>query len=104
MNRRGRLNHAGGAALVAHEGVDDVFRFHLVSGAELPVGEDLTHGTGEILQQIDGVNSLVDQRAAAFDRPGTLARPIVVGLWSVPFHITVGLQNLSEPAVVDGLS
>ena len=61
--------------------------------------DDRPHQPGE---QIDAVNRLVHQRAAAVERPGAAPRPaVVVLLRAKPFHVGIADREPAEAAGVD---
>ena len=87
---------------IAQQGRDHVFGFDLVQRAQLPVAEQLLHGPGQPAQNIDLVDRLVDQRAAAFGCPASLDRAGVIFGATGTTSRSVGLQDLAQPAVGDG--
>ena len=78
---------------------DDVFRFDLMKGAELPHAIDIAgDGTGEPAEDIDAVNGLVDQGAAALGGPAALHRARVVFGRAIPLDVTIALEETAEAA------
>src|ERR1700730_10719592 len=48
------------------------------------------------------MNSLIDQRAAAFGGPASFDRARVVSGRAKPLNVRVGLKNLAQPSTIDG--
>src|ERR1022692_5164010 len=98
----GGLDHAGGARGIMHHRVHYVLRFDLVQSAKLPDRIQLAHRAGQPAQDIDLVNRLVDQRAAALGLPTTLDRPRVVFRRPVPLYVTIAFEQLAQASGGDG--
>src|SRR5579883_1903704 len=96
------LDHARGAVGKAKHGVDYILRFDLVPRAQLPGAEQLVHRPGQPAQDIDLVDRLIDQRAAALRLPTALDGPRIIFGRTEPLHIGVALQELAEPSGGDG--
>lgn len=72
------------------------------SSGDVPMnGFDVTH---DPLERIDGMNRLVDERAATVERPGTAPAPIgiVVVLSAVPMYRRIAQDETPEIASLDG--
>src|SRR5262249_35917107 len=95
------LHDAGRAAGEFQDGVHDIFALDLVQCAELPDAEDFLHGAGEPADDIDAVDRLVDERAAAFGLPASFDRARVGFGGAVPLDITICLQKLAYAAAGD---
>jgi peptidyl-prolyl cis-trans isomerase SurA len=98
----GGLNDAGGAVAVAEQGVDDVFRFDFVQRAELPHAVQVLDGPGQPAEDVDLVDGLIDECAAAFDGPAALDGTAVVFGGTKPFDVGVALEQAAEASGVDG--
>ena len=61
------------------------------------------HRAGQPAQQVDLVDGLVDQRAAAFGLPASLNRPRIIFGRAVPLHVAVALEQLAQAAGGEGL-
>src|SRR5271157_945908 len=94
----GRLDHTGGAAGIPHRGVDHIFGFDLVERAKLPHAVQLGYGPGQPAQDIDLVNGLVHERAAALGLPASLDGARIVFRRAVPLHVAIAFQQLAQPA------
>src|SRR5579875_2290922 len=101
-DRGGGLHHSDGAGAVAQQRAHHVFRFDFMRRAQLPFPVHMTHRTAQPQQNIDLVNGLIDQRAAALHFPGSLDGPRIILVRAPPLHVCVGLENFSEPPGVDG--
>ena len=102
MNRGRGLEYAGRTAGVGDDRIDHVLGLHPVSDTELPVGEEFADRAGEEQENVGGMDTLVDECAAALNGPCPFARAVVVGLRAVPFDVAVGLDDFPEAAVGDG--
>ena len=71
--------------------------------AQLPDTEEFLHRTGQPSQDIDTVDRLVDQRAAAFGLPASLDRPRIIFGRAIPFDVAIGLQQFAQPPAGDRL-
>ena len=67
------------------------------------VGRDLHDRAHQPGEQIDAVNGLVHQRAAAVEFPGAApGAAVVVGLRAKPLHVGIAQRQPAEPPCVDG--
>ncbi len=69
------LNHACGAGFVREQSVDDVFGLDAMPCAKLPVTTYARDGTHQMQQNVHLMNSLIDERPAAFGMPTALDGP-----------------------------
>ena len=86
-----------------HHRIDHVLGFDLVQRAQLPDAEKFLHRPGQPAQNIDAVDRLVDQRAAAFGLPAALDRPRIILRRAIPLDVAIGLQQFAQPSAGDRL-
>src|SRR5262249_28264428 len=89
------------AGLERERGDGNVFDLDIFMGGGGGFGVDAGDGAGEPLQQIDGMDGLVHQSAAAVHGPGAAPlAAVVVLLGAPPFHLGGGEDDLAELAGV----
>ena len=64
--------------------------------AGFPHSENRSDRAHQVLQDINLMNRLVDERASAFDFPTALNGPRIILIASEPFHVRVSLKQLAQ--------
>ena len=100
----GGFDDAEGAVVESQRRDGDVFDFDPLVGERGGVGLHFDHGAHEPGEQVDGVDGLVHEGAAAVEGPGAApGAAVVVLLRAVPLHVGVAEREPAEAAGVDGL-
>ena len=97
----GGIQTADGAVGKTEDGGHGVLAFHAVHGAGAGQGGDLRGQPGQAEQQVQGVDGLRNQHAAAVTRQRATARLVVITLRAPPAHAARGAGQLAQLAAGD---
>ena len=89
-------------SLSPQDGADDVFGFDAVGGADLPLSGDAADGASQPKQEIDLVDGLGNEGAAALGGPSAFDGARVVFIGAIPLHVSIGLKDFAQAAGGNG--
>ena len=95
----GGVYRADGAILEAQHRAGNVFGFHAVTGAVAREACDPRHRAGQTAHQVDGVDRLAEQHAAAVASFGAASRHVVIALRPPQRHADGNADHRSQPTL-----
>ncbi len=101
IGRGRRIERAERAVGEADAGADQILGLHAVHGRRAGERRHLDDGPGQALEQVERVDRLGEQHAAAVARLGATTGLVVVGLRPPPAHRYRGRRDRAERAVAD---
>src|SRR3990172_12750853 len=102
VKRRGSCNDSEGAVLKPKKCDSSIFSLDGCVHLSLCKAENRLNGSYQVLEEIDGMNRLIDQGSSTIKRkrPSPLSSFIVLGR-AIPLHIGVTHDQSPQPSPID---